>query len=121
MIKIELDTGAMDNTIRDMIERVGHFVYDMDSELMNWQTQDMHRQNPFTKLNLGGKSTYTVILSDYKRKMRSSGGRFSRKRFMMSTSLRPILRPELYDILDERMKALLKNCLKWTTGVESEG
>ena len=123
MIEITVDATAIKKTLDTMVENIAHFPYDMDKEFIDWQTQDMHRQRPFTKLDAGASAnTYTIILSDYTRKMMQSRGP---KRLVIqqrgTISVRPILRVELLDKLKERMKALLHNCLKWVKGENNGG
>lgn len=136
---VYFDTIDAQETLTRMqiqIRDVGHEI--IPEQLMTWQREDMHRQYPFvTAPNYvsaetsvwprsrtyeqmhKSKARQTKRLSALPRAVGTLGKPIPRKGTGTSTA-RPILRPELFDKLVERMGAMLSANLKWVTS-HSEG
>jgi len=97
---------------------------DLDTEtsttLFNWQAEDMHRH--FPKVEGSGLSVSTTIYprSQLPRRKNLTGGNSVRRRSNIaagrgtsSGSHRPILRPELFDMLKQRMIDMIKEACTW--------
>jgi hypothetical protein len=125
MLLITLDASKVEARLDDMIEKLGHFTSDMADELTEWQTEDMHRHYPNTKQD--DTSVETEIwptsrrVETNKTKIRATLARAKRGTVVKKplnpgqkgTSTRPILRPELYDKLADRMDALMGEKITW--------
>jgi hypothetical protein len=85
-----------------------------------WQRDDMHRK--FPKVDGSGLSVSTEIFprSQLPRRKNLSGGKSVRRRSAIAAGRpnasgqhKPILRPELFDKLKERMIAMVKEACTW--------
>jgi hypothetical protein len=121
-------------SLNDMLRQLHEFPEkEMGPEMTDWQTEDMHRQYPYTLVH--GKQVYTVIwprglsarqrqavaerqeraMSSQrlgvrtlrKKKRKKYGRRITRKTYQTSKH-RPILKEMLFDKLVTRMTALLE-------------
>jgi hypothetical protein len=144
-IVIDIDTSGVEARLLGMIEQLEHFKrVDLGAGLSSFQTEDMHRQRPFTMRSRAKGTAATVVrphsLYEMMRstqaqrrfvrarvkyeKFLASGRRRRRRRpkyiriaesgLYTRTSMRPILLAELYDKLHTRMSDLLAQKLKWS-------
>jgi hypothetical protein len=130
MFNIEMiGAEAVEKRLADMAEKIRHAkAVDIGTELSDWQTEDMHRNRPFTmRSRAKGKAT-TIIRPHSLREMKHSlryqrrmgrkvarGGKramLTFSRWEVKTSMRPILRSALEEQLMERVMALRER-LKW--------
>ena len=133
---IEFDvTGALER-LEGMREKIRHAkAVDIGAELSDWQTEDMHRNRPFTMRSRAKGTATTIVrphsLYEVERSARyqHASGLYARrlakrlakakrrlrviKTFQPKTSTRPYLRPELEAELIERMATMLKEKIKW--------
>lgn len=128
MLKIDFDQSALLKKIDDWSDRFSNTATDMENELMSWQLDDMNRNMP----NVERESQQTVatkIFARGRRAIRRFGlrprgrPRGSRARAVVirperearpiTMTSRPILRPELMDILTDRMRILIQSAMKW--------
>src|SRR5262245_52792760 len=107
-----------------MIARIGRIAYNMSTEMSDWQTEDMHRDKPYTKRNVRAKTVLTRVRPHSLKRMRKSERVRKRLRkralFPSRTSTRPILRQVLIDKLGERMGEMMAERLQWQRGTSSE-
>ena len=121
MLKVNImGAGAFEKRLEDMAEQLKKLgTQDIGAELKEWQSADMHRKRPKTRVSKRGKRASTIIrphsVAEMKRShrvllraKRRKAGIAALKRF----STRPILRNELYEKFTERMRALLAS-VKW--------
>jgi hypothetical protein len=94
-----------------MANNVAQFgAQELSEELTTWQTDDMKRQYPNTDLD-GPSSALTRIWPTSRLALARREAE-PRPR-VVRVSARPILRPELFAKLRERMKVLLHEKLSW--------
>lgn len=128
----------------DTIERIGDMQsnlrdfgnVDVHDELLAWQVEDMHRQYPNIDSDQEYVSWFTQIWPrsrtyDQTHRVQGRGmRRASRRRTptlattprLARGASRPILRPELFNMLVQRMTDLLGERLSWSrTGPEATG
>lgn len=123
MLEVTIDTAAAEKTVDTLVQNIEGLREAMPQELIDWQREDMNRKQP----NLTVVDEYSVMTEIWPR------GRFSVQRAhptrrpgqrklaaptvvhkgVVVHSSRPILRPELFDRLVERMSALLKKVVPW--------
>jgi len=144
MIELGIEgVDRINATLKSMLEQVERFGQtDMPNELTVWQTDDMHRKRPNTTepepnvamtmiYQRGTRRSRTErpgIDAFYRTKIRKRrrrrkvkvafkiARRGRRKQGKSGPSAaRPILRPVLYDELQQRMNKLLTDKLKWQT------
>jgi hypothetical protein len=122
MLTFALDVSPLIDRLDKMSEKLEEFPKRMADELTAWQTEDMNRRYPNTTEEGNSVSTEIwptsrVVVSDQKKinaivKARKAAGRpalgVARKGVP-----RPILRPELFTKLCERMDALMAKELTW--------
>ena len=137
MIAISLDTKPVSDALGAMIRRIDHFKrVDIGQGLSDFQTDDMHRDRPFTMRSRARGMATTKIRPHSLYEMKQSGKtrrrvvrRFSRNRpacrrrwrgTICKYSSRPILRSEMYEVLETRMKtpARRKNSLGQVMAVD---
>ena len=110
MLTFSLDSSGLDRRIDDMRERLKKLgAQDIQDEMFNWQAEDMHRKRPRVR---GFRKRATTIIrphsvAEMKREHRAMLRAKRRKGGFHHLSTRPILRPELYERLCQRMRALL--------------
>ena len=118
-IKVEA-TGTL-----KQFDEVTKNIADLDTKLTEtfiaWQRDDMHRK--FPKVDGSGLSVSTEIFPRSqlpRRKNLTGGGKSVRRRSVIAAGRpsgggqhKPILRPELYDQLKERMMTMLKEACAW--------
>ena len=99
-------------------------ISDLDTKVTEtfiaWQREDMHRK--FPKVDGSGLSVSTEIFprSQLPRRKNLTGGKSVRRRSIIaagrpnaSGQYKPVLRPELYDKLKERMVEMVKEACTW--------
>lgn len=118
MLKIEIDATELIAKFGTLQQHLNDLKDDMPREFMNWQREDMHRKWP--KEEGAGLSVSTEIFSRgarrRSRQRRRRGLRTGVRRVVRlggGAVHRPILRPELFDRLSQRMKAMAETALKW--------
>ena len=117
-IKVEAD-GAL-KQLDGLMKNLADLETETSVEFFNWQAEDMHRH--FPKVDGSGLSVSTSIYprSQLRRQKKITGGKSVRRRPVIAAgravragSHRPILRPELFDKLKERMIEMVKAVTKW--------
>lgn len=99
-------------------------ISDLDTKVTEtfiaWQREDMHRK--FPKVDGSGLSVSTEIFprSQLPRRKNLTGGKSVRRRSIIAAGRpnasgqhKPVLRPELYDKLKERMTEMVKEACTW--------
>jgi hypothetical protein len=117
MLIVTMDTARVLATVDNMIGQLAAAPRKMQDEMIAWQKDDMRRARP----NVAMPDEHTVAtviwprsrLPETKSRRRRRPALPSGKRSLLR-STRPILRPELFDRLVERMRLLLA-AIKWTT------
>jgi hypothetical protein len=127
---------AIEQRLDNMRQKIDHLKrVDVGAELSDWQTEDLHRNRPFTMRSRAKGRAATVIrphsLYEVQRSARyqHASGVYGRqlarrlakakrtlrviKHFEPKTSTRPYLRAELEEQLIDRVGALLHEKLKW--------
>lgn len=129
MIAISIDTKPLSAALGAMIARIDHFKrVDIGAGLSDFQTIDMHRNKPFTMRSrargmattkIRPHSLYEMMLSGKTRRRavrrfaKSTGITPAVAREYLKYSSRPILRSEMYGLLEDRMKRLLAEKVHW--------
>jgi hypothetical protein len=117
-IKLEAD-GAL-KQFDELLKNIADLETETSTELFNWQAEDMHRH--FPKVDGSGLSVSTTIYprSQLPRRKNPTGGNSVRRRSIIAAgrarpggSHRPILRPELFEKLKERMIDMVKKACTW--------
>jgi hypothetical protein len=117
MLTLTIDTTELGKTIDSMIAQLAAFPQNMADELTRWQVEDMHRRYPNTTLQGNTATTEIWPTSRLPKKKKPRG--LPRKAPIRPASgvrihsQRPILRPELFDKLDQRMVQLMGDKLQW--------
>jgi hypothetical protein len=116
MLTASLDIGQLAQTLDSMAAQLAGFPQEMADELTSWQAEDMRRKYPNTVLR--GNEATTVIwpTSRLPQKKTRTMARLAARRAVPRVRIkrrRPILRPELFERLDERMVRLMGECLQW--------
>jgi hypothetical protein len=121
MLHISIDVAPLLERFERMEERIAGFgSVDMPTELTEWQEEDMNRRYPNTVVP-DSKTALTHIWPRSRLSERRSYERTRERRRRPSLSrapafrggTRPILRPELFERLCQRMAALLPEKLRW--------
>lgn len=133
MITVSVDVDALASEIAGELQALAKFAQDMGEELVAWQREDMRRQYPNVTETEDAASTdiwpRSRIISNASRDQRRAMRRAMRYAPMRRSrgmaparmpagagvqhSTRPILRPELFDQLEERMDNLMLEKLAW--------
>jgi len=109
-------------TVNRMIEDIRAFGHEhMPQELTAWQAEDMHRHFPRTETpNYVTAETYIWPRSrTWRRKDRQHRPRYVARvhqGVIRQGGKHPILRPELFEKLQERMARLMREKLTWKPG-----
>ena len=127
-ITVSLDTSLVEQTLERMTEQLGEFPDAMAEELTDWQRDDMHRKYPNTTLEDTDASTLiwprSRLAEDTHRQVAPRRAKWpprikQRARAPVAIarggSTRPLLRPELFEKLADRMAALMADKLNWVT------
>jgi hypothetical protein len=148
-VEVTVDSKALNDRLKGMIAKLDHFRrIDLGMGLSEFQTDDMHRDRPFTMRSRAKGIAVTKIRPHSLYEMQRSGkaqkrfvraqkryqekwlpsGRKRRKRkpkyvVVAETyrrwSARPILRPEMEARLKDLMSYLLQQKITWTKGYGS--
>ena len=102
-----LDAERLTRRLEDMLERAEGLRTEMPAEFATWQEVDMNRRRADVQAP-DPDSVYTIILPRGREPYRATSQRTQRFRRTRQSTRKPILRPELKDALDERMRELLK-------------
>jgi hypothetical protein len=139
-VQIQINTKPLSEMLGRMIAQVEHFKrVDIGMGLSDFQTEDMHRNRPFTMRSrargvavtkIRPHSLYEMVgrvrtqrkIKRYVRDL-NLGRRVQPKRARalqyLHTSTRDILRAEMYAVLEERMVRLLNEKITWTNVKEN--
>jgi hypothetical protein len=142
-ISISVDVGPLSNSLGRMIAQIERFKsVDIGQGLSDFQTEDMHRERPFTMRSRAKGIAVTKIRPHSLIEMEHSIGRrafwVQRKQkgapkpgsFRLTSrkirgatlhrhwSTRPILRAELRAVLQARMTKLLEDKISWSQTTE---
>jgi hypothetical protein len=136
-----VNLAEVTNRVGSMIGHIGYFAgVEMPRETSQWQTQDMHRKKPATRVTRWKqhqKSARTIIrphslwemtrrfrrptsvmgpptLHQYRERLAKSLRR-KRKNAPIRTSTRPILREELFDLWVARLTKAFHETITWST------
>jgi hypothetical protein len=115
-VETKLDADGALKQFDALLKNLADLETETSTTLFNWQAEDMHRH--FPKVDGSGLSVSTTIYprSRLPRK-KLAGGKSTRRRARIAagrpTSHRPILRPELFEKLKERMMNMLKEAATW--------
>jgi hypothetical protein len=133
-IEVGIDATALVARVNDMIGKISHFKrVDIGAGLSDFQTQDMHRNRPFTMRSRGKGAATTKIRPHSLYETQHSGkvqrrvrrvamaiqaGKRVRRRSLQALkythfSTRPILREEMFEVLGVRMSSLLVDKITW--------
>lgn len=122
-IEILIETQAIEDRITGMLKKLQ--AVPVPAELTAWQVQDMKRRYPQTEV-LNPTSAATMIYPRSRRESswlkmkrpprknplhRGKGKRIGKP--IVQSSHRPILRPELFDRLRERMNEMMQREITW--------
>ena len=113
MIEAQVDFSPMAKRLDAMLKQLEEFPQKMSNEFLTWQRDDMRRQVPEATPEDNGVSTIITPRGQNQGPRRRH--RIVAKGIAISRikSNRPILRPELFDRLVDRMDTLLDNELEW--------
>ena len=116
--EIKVDADACLKQLDELIKNIADLETETSVTFTAWQRDDMHRK--FPKVEGSGLSVSTTIYPRSRlprRKKNLTGGKALRRRSRIAagrpTSHRPILRPELFEKLKERMTEMVKEAAKW--------
>ena len=128
MLDVTLDAPGLIKMLDHMQDALRGLPIDMANEMTEWQSADMHRSWPYTKIRRRrrirtviwprgiGRSKHSFRLSMKPgRRARVNRG-FLRAQTMARRTKqggRPILRDELFDALRQRMVELMQKSLTW--------
>ena len=111
MYQITADTSHVEAALNNMLFQLKAFPSRMKDEMLAWQTDDMHRKHPRAKYSLHrhrvGTKIYPRGRHHFKGTHKHHYPLHRRRGHRRHWSTRPILRPELYISLRDRMTELL--------------
>lgn len=118
MIEIKVEGDKALAQLDEVIKRMAGLEQETTTEFVKWQGEDMHRHYP--KVDGSGLSVSTTIYPRSplpRKKQPGAAGKPRRRRPIIRSnpahSHRPILRPELFEKLKERMIAMIKGAMTW--------
>jgi hypothetical protein len=114
--EIVIDMGTVIKTVDEMAGKIKELQPAVQQEFVTWQTEDMNRKRPTVSV-MGGGSYFIVETIIYPRgrqilvtaKQRAQA---RRRLTFRAAGRRPILRPELFQQLCARMRAMLSS-MSW--------
>lgn len=117
--EIKVDADACLKQFDALTKNVADLQTKVSTTFFNWQAEDMHRH--FPRVDGDGLSVSTTIYprSQLRRTKKEEGRRSVRRRSIIAASRpspgnpKPILRPELFDQLKERMIDMVKEAFTW--------
>ena len=139
--QITIDAQAALDRVNDMLHKIDHFKrVDIGAGLSQFQTEDMHRHRPFT-MRSRAKGLATTVVRPHSLYEMERSGRIQRRYAKARTrylgyiaagkqrrrkpkyvslaesyrhwSTRPVLRQEMYDVLNQRMTRLFIDKIHW--------
>jgi hypothetical protein len=109
--EILIETWAIEERIEKMQAKLQ--VVPVPAELTAWQTEDMNRKHPITEvINPTTAETRIWPRGRTTRQLRTRQRIISR-RVQRMPGKRPILRPELFNVLRARMNLMMTREIKW--------
>lgn len=120
MLEIKVDADAMLKQFDELTKNIADLQTETTKTFVDWQTEDMHRH--FPKVDGSGLSVSTTIYprSQLPRKKNLRGGNAIRRRAIIAAGRgnaagtpKPILRPELFEKLKDRMIEMVKEACTW--------
>jgi hypothetical protein len=117
-VKVEADATL--KQFDELTKNIAGLEQETTTTFLAWQSEDMHRK--FPKVEGSGLSVATTIYprSQLRRTKNLTGGKSVRRRSVIAAGRpapggthRPILRPELFDKLKERMIDMVKEAFTW--------
>jgi hypothetical protein len=118
-IKITVEADATLKQFDELTKNIDDLQTETSVTFFNWQAEDMHRHFPRTDGSGLSVSTTIYPRSKLPRRKNLTGGKSVRRRSIIAAGRptpgthRPILRPELYDKLKERMIEMIKEACTW--------
>jgi hypothetical protein len=115
--EIKVDADAVLRQFDKLQFNVTNLEQETTPTFTDWQREDMHRH--FPKVEGSGLSVSTTIYprSRLPRKKNLAGGASTRRRSLIAAqrpgSHRPILRPELFEQLKQRMIEMCEKAMTW--------
>ena len=117
-VQITIDVVKAEERIGGMLEKLA--VLPVAAELTAWQREDMNRRYPNTE-EINQTTALTLIWPRSRRQVARQNRAPRRKPLLRGRATRiakpagdrPILRPELFDRLCERMSAMMARELQW--------
>ena len=118
--EIKVDADACLKQFDQVIKNVADLQTETTTTFIAWQTEDMHRK--FPKVDGEGLSVSTEIFprSQLKRPKSLTPRKSIRRRAVIAAgraapggTKRPVLRPELFDKLKDRMVEMVKEAFTW--------
>jgi hypothetical protein len=111
MFSIQIEMGSTQARLQNMIAAIENTATEtMPVEFVEWQERDMKRD--FPNVEITGWSAMTRIWPRSRKGMVARRrAKFERPR--IARGLRPILRPEMFEALCERMRKMLVEHLAW--------
>lgn len=117
---IKVDADACLKQFDELTKNLTDLETETSTTFFNWQAEDMHRQFPSVEGSGLEVSTTIYPRSQLRRTKNLTGGKSVRRRSIIAAgrpapggSHRPILRPELFDKLKERMLDMMKKAATW--------
>ena len=122
---LEVSSTGMDGIaarFKHMREQIAKLRHDVPQEFFNWEAENVHEKNPWVK-RTGRKGSrvrnrhyYTIILPHSQREMahrKKVAMRLRRKHIALRRGVtKPILRPELLHVWQDRLTSLLGE-IRW--------
>jgi hypothetical protein len=116
VIKVEADAAL--RQFDELVKNVAGIGEQMSATFVTWQTEDMHRHYP--KVDGAPPAISTEIFPRSRLVRRRTESRSARRRSIIAAGRgsptaghRPILRPELFEKLCERMRDMMKEAATW--------
>jgi hypothetical protein len=118
--EIKVDADACLKQFDELTKNIADLQTETSTTFFNWQAEDMHRH--FPKVEGSGLSVSTTIYprSQLTRPKNLTPRKSVRRRSIIAAgraapggTKRPILRPELFDKLKERMIDMVKEAFTW--------
>jgi hypothetical protein len=117
--EIKIDADKMLQQFDALQKNITDLQQETTTTFLDWQTEDMHRH--FPKVDGTGLSVSTTIYprSQLRRTKNLRGGQSVRRRSIIAAGRpspgthKPILRPELFDKLKDRMIEMCKEAMTW--------
>ena len=114
--EVKVESEKLMQQFDDMQKRVAGLEQKLPDVFLDWQREDMNRKYP--KVDEHSGLSVTTLVYPRSRRQRiskpSKGKSTTRKQARRVTgTTRPILRPELFEKLKERMTEMVKEAAKW--------